>query len=357
MPFVITVQNAVGEQPTTAHIVVGNSISFVPKVSVIMPVYNSAPFLGKCLQSVIGQTLSEIEIICVDDGSTDESLAILKEYAAKDPRITVMRQSNCSAGVARNAGLSVAKGEYVQFLDSDDFFSSDMIETMLNAAEKDKSDIVVCGYIKYDHDKATDICINLPSWECVKRSPFVPRENSDILYHLPPNPWNKLIKRDLFAKYALRFEKLRSCNDVTCIYTALSLAAKISIVNQGLIRYRINSHANISATRGKFATCLLKAYQKLWHNLAKHDLQQIYFQAVVTGLRSNIRYEMSFCTPDEQQKFGRSAKDILPHELYQECFCTQISCTRSYYLFGFIPVLQVSYVPIESDNWRVQWQK
>ena len=353
MPSVITVRNAAGEQPTTAHIVVGNNISFVPKVSVVIPVYNSAPFLRKCLQSVIGQTLPEIEIICVDDGSADESPAILQEYAKKDPRITVIRQSHYSAGIARNAGLSVAKGEYVQFLDSDDFFSPDMIETMLNVAKKDKSDIVVCGYIKYDHGKAADININLPFSECVKRSPFVPRENGAILYRVSPNPWNKLIKRDLFAKYALRFEKLKTCNDLTCIYTALSLADKVSVVNQGLVRYRVNSNANISATRGKFSACLVKAYQKLWQNLAEHGLQQIYFQAVVTALKGNMRYEMSVCTPDEQQKFGRSAKDILPHELYRECFCSQISCMRRYYLFGFIPILQVSYVPIEADSWRV----
>ena len=88
---------------------VQNKIDYTPKVSVIIPVYNVEPYLRQCLNSVINQTLKEIEIICVDDGSTDASLEILKEYAAKDKRITVLKQQNLHAGVARNAGLAVAR--------------------------------------------------------------------------------------------------------------------------------------------------------------------------------------------------------------------------------------------------------
>ena len=119
---VITVQNAEGEPETQAEILIQNKIGYTPKVSVIIPVYNVEEYLRECLDSIVKQTLREIEIICVDDGSTDNSLEILKEYAKKDNRITVITQKNLHAGVARNAGLAVAKGEYLSFLDSDDFF-------------------------------------------------------------------------------------------------------------------------------------------------------------------------------------------------------------------------------------------
>ena len=92
------------------------------KVSVILPVYNVEKYLKECLDSILNQTLQEIEVICVDDGSTDRSLEILREYEKKDKRVIVLTQENKGAGAARNKGLAIAKGEYLSFLDSDDFF-------------------------------------------------------------------------------------------------------------------------------------------------------------------------------------------------------------------------------------------
>ena len=93
------------------------------KVSVILPVYNVSEYLRQCMDSIVGQTLKDIEIICVDDGSTDDSLEILKEYEAKDKRVKVIEQKNAGAGAARNNGLAIATGEYLSFLDSDDILS------------------------------------------------------------------------------------------------------------------------------------------------------------------------------------------------------------------------------------------
>ena len=106
------------------------------KVSVILPVYNVSDYLRQCMDSIVGQTLKDIEIICVDDGSTDDSLAILKEYEAKDQRVKVIQQANAGAGAARNKGLEIATGEYLSFLDSDDFFEPDMLEKAIPKRKK-----------------------------------------------------------------------------------------------------------------------------------------------------------------------------------------------------------------------------
>ena len=151
---IITVKNAEGDPDTIAEIIIQNKIDFEPKVSVIIPVYNVEEYLRECLDSVVNQTLKEIEIICVDDGSTDSSLDILKEYAEKDNRITVMKQANLHAGVARNAGLSVAKGEYLSFLDSDDFFEKDMLEKMFLKVSSNLSDVIVCSNNLWDDKKS-----------------------------------------------------------------------------------------------------------------------------------------------------------------------------------------------------------
>ena len=92
------------------------------KVSIIIPVYNTSKYLNQCLDSVVNQTLQEIEIICIDDGSTDDSLKILNEYKSKDDRFIILQQEYVGAGAARNYALNFARGKYIQFLDSDDYF-------------------------------------------------------------------------------------------------------------------------------------------------------------------------------------------------------------------------------------------
>ena len=117
-----------------------------PKISVIIPVYNVEKFLRECLDSVVNQTMRDIEIICVNDGSTDGSLDILKEYAKKDDRIIVINQTNGFVESARNNGLKIAKGEYIQFVDSDDYLELNACETAYNYALQYKADVVVFGY-------------------------------------------------------------------------------------------------------------------------------------------------------------------------------------------------------------------
>ena len=123
---IIKVKNTDDFHDTIAKNIISNNINFIPKISVIIPVYNSEQYLRECLDSIVNQSLYEIEIICVDDGSTDNSLNILKEFAVKDCRITVIKQENLYAGIARNAGIAIAKGEYISILYSDDWFELSM---------------------------------------------------------------------------------------------------------------------------------------------------------------------------------------------------------------------------------------
>ena len=117
-----------------------------PKISVIIPVYNVEKFLRECLDSVVNQTMRDIEIICINDGSTDGSLDILKEYAKKDDRIIVINQTNGWLSAARNSGLKIAKGEYIQFVDSDDYLELNACETAYKYALQYNADVVVWGY-------------------------------------------------------------------------------------------------------------------------------------------------------------------------------------------------------------------
>ena len=283
-----------------------------PLVSIIIPVYNVEAYLKQSLDSVINQTLKDIEIICVDDGSTDRSLEILKEYKEKDNRITILQQQNQYAGVARNTGLKVAKGKYLSFLDSDDIFELNMLESMYKKAEADKADIVVCEYARYDTNTNTIeeyIKINNKFTDI---SPFsfkyMPNKLCGVCH---PNPWTKLFNRDFFLKNNLQFDNTICFNDFTCVMTALAIADKISIIHYPFIKYRVNQNSNLTNTASKkYAFDVnLQIMTSLYTNLKQlkvYDIYRYWFEN---------KLEKTFI--DNHDKISISiAKNKLPKELF-----------------------------------------
>lgn len=128
-----------------------------PKISVIIPIYNMEQYLNECLDSVISQTLKDIEIICINDGSIDNSLKILKEYEKKDKRIKIINQENSGVAIARNHGIDISKGEFIAFLDSDDkYINSNALESLYNAAVKNKVLISGGNSNKYINEKKVE---------------------------------------------------------------------------------------------------------------------------------------------------------------------------------------------------------
>ena len=121
----------------------------MPKISVIVPVYNVENYLAQCLDSIINQTFMNFECICVNDGSTDNSLSVLHKYAGKDDRIKIIDQENKGLSGARNSALKIVSAQYITFIDADDFISIDYLEKLINVAEKENSDIVYCRHKMY----------------------------------------------------------------------------------------------------------------------------------------------------------------------------------------------------------------
>ena len=117
----------------------------VPCITIIVPVYNVEKYLRRCLDSIIGQTYQNLEILCIDDGSTDSSGEICKQYAAQDERIKVLRQENHGVSAARNKGLDAATGEYIAFVDSDDYIEADMIGRLYQALASAGAECAICG--------------------------------------------------------------------------------------------------------------------------------------------------------------------------------------------------------------------
>lgn len=248
-----------------------------PIVSVIMPVYNGREYLRQCLDSVINQTQREIEIICVDDGSSDGSLDILKEYAAKDSRITVLQQPNSGAGAARNNGLKKAKGRYLSFLDSDDFFEPDMLEKAVAQIQKDKADFVVfrCDHYLEDTHKFKPAAYTLKTQTLPPFTPFSFRQITDNVFRTFVGwAWDKVYDREFVMKHQLTFQEQRTSNDMLFVFSALVLAKKITYLDEILAHQRRNNGQSLSNTREKSWFCFYNALCALRDVLKANNLYE-----------------------------------------------------------------------------------
>ena len=248
-----------------------------PIVSVIIPVYNVEKYLDNCLRTLVSQTLSDIEIICVDDGSTDKSLEILKDYANRDSRITVLEQENSGAAVARNKGMKLAKGKYFSILDSDDYYELDMLEKLVNKAEATGVDTVICRSRRYNvmtksflETKYALVKDYLPSKEV-----FNYKDLPDYIFEFCIGwSWDKLYRADFIRKHNIEFQNLRSTNDMLFVFMALVLAEKITCIDDVLITHLIATGTQLSETRDKDPFCFLIAVYELKKQLEERGLYQ-----------------------------------------------------------------------------------
>lgn len=229
----------------------------MPKISVVIPVYNVEKYLRECLDSVCAQTMTDIEIICVDDGSTDSSPSILDAYAAKDKRFNVIKREHSNAGACRNAGLDIANGEYLSFLDSDDVFSPKMLETLHYAIKANDAEIATCGIVKF-RDGTNAPKLDREASSDLSQVYTCPAASLDIFTIWEGRAWDKLFRKHFIDKEGLRFQEIRSANDARFTYSALSLAAKVVYVPVKMIAYRVSS-GSLERTRHLSATCVGEA--------------------------------------------------------------------------------------------------
>lgn len=232
------------------------------EISIIVPVYNAAVYLRESLDSIVNQSYRDIEFIFVDDGSCDDSLAILKEYEAADKRVTVLHQENRGAGAARNYGMSAAGGKYLLFLDCDDIFEISMVEKMHSRAEADNTDVLVCRSDLFDCVSGE---VSDASWSV--RREYLPslkvfgstdiRENFFEVFVWWP--WDKLYRRKFLDEVNLRFQELRSTNDLFFVCAAVLMAKRISVFDEVLVHHRTGDTKSISNSREKSWDNFLRA--------------------------------------------------------------------------------------------------
>lgn len=242
------------------------------KVSVIVPMHNAQKHLGECLDSIIAQTLKEIEILCINDGSTDRTEAIVREYMQKDSRVSVINQENQYAGVARNNGIRHSKGEYLVFWDADDIFEASALEDMYLKMETDQADICVCDAVRF-RDGVDGILTDvryLKERFLPETVPFSIQDIPQYIFNFTTDvPWNKMYRKEFIVRHNLEFEGCIRGNDHYFVLMAFGLAESITLVKKHLIRYRISSGISLTSNITETPLCI---YHALSH--AKESLEQ-----------------------------------------------------------------------------------
>ena len=253
-----------------------------PRVSVVVPIYNVEPYLKKCVESLLSQTLEDIEILLVDDGSPDRCGEIADEYAAREPQVKAFHQKNAGLGPARNTGIEHATGEYVGFVDSDDWVDSQMFERLYSAAAKCDADIVVGGHrdvveghvrVAKPHPLAGVTLHGSDEIMPVRNRLFGHAEDDNTVEAFPMRVWTAIYRNDFLRTNRLRFEEILS-EDTIFNLPAYKTAKTITFTGDTNYCYRMDNQSSIMRT---FSPTKLKRYEafldRLWQ-LAQEESWQ-----------------------------------------------------------------------------------
>ncbi len=246
------------------------------KVSVIIPIYNAYDYLRPAMDSVIDQTLREIEIICIDDGSTDHSLDIVKAYQAADQRVRIVTENNAGVSIARNKGIIRARGEYLIFLDADDFFEPNLLERLYDTAKRYDLDIAVSKFDFYNN-KSSSFTSQIEEDHGHIFTPGAVVSKSEypdyILQSTSGYVWNKMFRTSFVKGKELTFApELYVFEDVHFVSTALSLAERVGRIDDVLVHHRIYSDQSRSKLFKKYYSQVPIVYLKVKDFLAQHGM-------------------------------------------------------------------------------------
>ncbi len=224
-----------------------------PKVSVIIPVYNTEPWLKECLESVLRQTMADFEVVCVDDGSTDRSGAVLREYAAKDARFSVISQNNKGQSAARNAGLNAARGTYIYFLDSDDYIEPDLLETACRKLDNKNLDIVFFDTAVFGETGISRETVDTKNKYYTMHGDYSEvSKGEDLLFNFIKNGdfcssvCKQIVRRGFLEEHQLRFYEGIINEDDLYTFKATALAGRAAYIHRVFFHRRLRKDSTMT---------------------------------------------------------------------------------------------------------------
>ena len=300
-----------------------------PEITVIIPSYNVEEYIGECLESLKKQTFTDFEVLCVDDGSDDRTVDIIKEYAVSDPRFQYVGMDHCGkAGLMRNEGIKRAKGEYLLFLDSDDFFESELMEHSLNKIKEDQADVCMYDARLYFGDTGKYRKSNvIQKKEYIPQTMPVEGKSFPYVFNIGTGcPWTSLFKKSLIDENKLEFMALSRSNDIYFVNMALVLAKRITMIQEVLVNYRQRStslQANNTKTPWDWYEAL-KAIRDKLKELDLYDTVETSFKNLAFGVSiynmCSLKAGEAFCQIYERLNNEIFAEFDLDDFTEEECY-------------------------------------
>ena len=293
-----------------------------PLVSIVMPVYNAEKYIEETLFSLKMQTYHNFEVICVDDGSSDESLSILKKWANNDSRIKILTQKNQYAGVARNNGLAVESGKYILFLDSDDIFEKNMLTFLVKKAEEYDTDIIFFDYYSFSGEKKKEYHKSPAKVRGVPLNKVISPQSicKDLFFVDYGMPWNKFLKTEFVKEKKVEFQALKNTND-ECFSRTISVEAKrILFSDERLVAYRVNNTSSLQGSVNKSATDFLQAMVGIHDELRNRGYYEQYYSAYQQFVAYSIMVRLD--SKNDFETFERVAKELM-ERTFEQC---EIDC-------------------------------
>lgn len=292
-----------------------------------MPVYNSEKFLDKSLSSVLVQSFKEFELICIDDGSTDNSLLILQQYAQNDSRIKIISQPNQGQGTARNKGINTAKGQYITFMDSDDVIAPDMYERLMSSILDYKSDVALCNIVKFLENTNTSkklkmvkkclIVNNTPIWRDIDVADGLLSDEQikQMVLTVPHYAWNKIYRTAFLKEKSITFDGGKLYEDVVFGLRTLLEAAAVSYINDFSYYYLIRGNSSVRSVSAKHL-CLYGIFERIKQYLDQHTTENELNNNFIFFVYTNILWHYKLVPLFWRPKFVFSARRYLPAEIY-----------------------------------------
>ena len=294
------------------------------KVSVVIPVYNVEDFLGECLDSILGQTLTDIEVICVNDGSKDKSLDILNDYASRDSRITVLDQKNGGHAVATNRGMELARGKYLFLMDSDDILDLKALELTYNLAEEKQVDFVIFQAINYYMDKnqlieEENYSMNALA-DYVGSDVFDYTDIRDYVFDITVTPWSKLYNREFIQKNDITFPEGLVFDDNVFFYDVLFAAKRITFLREHLFKRRWYPTSSTRAGDLRFLN-YIDICNLIWDVFFRYDEFNNFRDELFKKKVSVIYYWYENIRPEFKEEFFNAMKEDYENIRADEKFC------------------------------------
>ncbi len=248
-----------------------------PLVSIIIPVYNAEEYLEESLGSVLNQSYKNIEVICVNDGSTDDSLEILKKFKQDDFRIIIVSQDNQGAGAARNHGLKTAKGEYVLFFDADDILREQAIQKLIKIATKKNTDVILFGYYKFTEKEVIYVDFSPKVLKVPINKVISPEIVADRLFQADHGmPWNKFYKLSFLCDAGVQFQNLKNTNDEFFSRITTIEARRLLFLNKDLVGYRVGNNNSLQGDAKQSILDCTYALRAIYDELGNRGYYEMY---------------------------------------------------------------------------------